>query len=131
MPKGYLKDTLLINYSYKLADIDQMLSRPNFGLIWESFIIEQIRKNLQTSSLRPSFYYYRTQNQAEIDLVIESSKSLIPIEIKTSSTFKKDHIANLNNFIEEYKSDYGLLINNGSEVRQLADKVYQVPAVCL
>ncbi len=128
MPKGYLKDTVLINYSYKLADIDQMLSRPNFGLIWESFVIEQIHKNLQNSMLRPSFYYYRTQNKSEVDLVIETSKSLIPIEIKTSSTFKKDHISNLNNFINEFKSDYGLLINNGSEVRQLTEKIYQVPA---
>ncbi len=131
MPKGYLRDTLLINYSHKLTDIDQMLSRPNFGLIWESFVIEQIRKNLQNTLPRPDFYYYRTQNKAEIDLVIESSKSLIPIEIKTSSSFKKDHIATLKNFIEEFNSDYGLLINNGSEVRQLTNKIYQVPAVFL
>lgn len=128
MPKGYLRDTLLINYGYKLTELDQMLSRPNFGLIWESFVIEQIRKNLQNSPLRPSFYYYRTQNKAEIDLVIETSKSLIPIEIKTSSSFKKEHISKLNNFIEEFKSEYGVLINNGSEIRKLTDKIYQVPA---
>lgn len=129
MPKGYLRDTVLINYYYKLDDVDQMLARQNFGLIWESFVIEQIRKNIQNSSLRPSFYYYRTQNQAEIDLVIETTKSLIPIEIKTSSSFKKDHIANLKSFIDEYNCNYGLLINNGSEPRQIADKIYQVPAV--
>lgn len=128
MPKGYLRDTILINYSYKLTDIDQMLSRPNFGLIWESFIIEQIYKNLQNVLPRLDFCYYRTQNKAEIDLVIETSKSLIPIEIKTSSSFKKDHILNMKNFMQEYKCDFGLLINNGSEIREIAKRIYQVPA---
>jgi len=128
MPKGYLRDTILINYSYKLTDIDQMLSRPNFGLIWESFIIEQIYKNLQNVLPRPDFCYYRTQNKAEIDLVIETSKSLIPIEIKTNSSFKKDHILNMKNFMQEYMCDFGLLINNGSEIREIAERIYQVPA---
>lgn len=131
MPKGYLRDTVLINYMNKFTDIDQMLTKPNFGLIWESFIIEQLEKNLRISSLRPSFFYYRTQNKAEIDLIIETSKSLIPVEIKTSSSFKKEHLTNLNSFIEEFKSSYGLLINNGSEVRQIAEKVYQIPSTFL
>ena len=131
MPKGYLRDTLLINHSYKLNDIDQMLSRPNFGSIWETFIIEQIHKNLLNLLPRPSFCYYRTQNKAEIDLVIETSKSLIPVEIKTSSSFKKDHILNMKKFMEEYQCKFGLLINNGSEIREIAEKIYQIPAIYL
>jgi len=31
--------------------------------------------------------------------------------------------------IDEFSSPYGLIINNGSEVRKLADKIYQVPAI--
>ncbi|MDA0773018.1 MAG: ATP-binding protein [Cyanobacteria bacterium] len=128
MPKGYLRDTLLINYSYKLHDLDQMQTQAKFGLIWESFVQEQIHKNLQNILPKPSFYYYRTQNKAEIDLVIESSKSLIPIEIKTGSSFKKDQLTNLKHFIEEFSCPYGLIINNANEIRQLSEKIYQVPA---
>lgn len=131
MPKGYLRDTTLINYSYKLHDIEQMLAKPSFGLIWESFILEQIYKNLQNSLLRPDFYYYRTQNKAEIDLIIETSKSLIPIEIKSGSSFKKDHLIHLRNFIEEFKCEYGIIINNGNEVRRVADNIYQIPSTFL
>lgn len=131
MPKGYLRDTILINHNYKLMDIDQMLSQSKFGLIWESFILEQIHKNLQNTLPKPSFYYYRTQNKAEIDLILETSKSLIPIEIKTSSSFKKEQLINLNNFIDDYSCPYGLIINNGNEVRQIGENIYQVPSVCL
>lgn len=128
MPKGYLRDTVLMNYIYKLIDIEQMLTRADFGLIWESFVQEQIFKNLQNKLPRPSLYYYRTQNRAEIDLIIQTPKSIIPVEIKSSSSFKKDHIANLDNFIKEHSCNYGILINNGDEVRKLKDKIYQVPA---
>lgn len=128
MPKGYLRDTVLINHIYQLIDIEQMLTRPNFGLIWESFVLEQIHKNLQNKLPRPNLYYYRTQNKAEIDLIIQTPKSIIPVEIKSGSSFKKDHIANLTNFIEEYSCNYGILINNGDEVRQLKDNIFQVPA---
>jgi predicted AAA+ superfamily ATPase len=129
MPKGYLRDTLLINYIYRLNDIEQMLSRPDFGLIWESFIIEQLHKNLRFTFSQVKLYYYRTQNGAEIDLIIETPKALIPVEIKSGSSFKKEQITNLKNFIDEFSSPYGLIINNGSEVRKLADKIYQVPAI--
>jgi predicted AAA+ superfamily ATPase len=129
MPKGYLRDTLLVNYIYRLNDIEQMLSRPDFGLIWESFIIEQLHKNLRFIFSQVKLYYYRTQNGAEIDLIIETPKALIPVEIKSGSSFKKEQITNLKNFIDEFSSPYGLIINNGSEVRKLADKIYQVPAI--
>lgn len=129
MPKGYLRDTLLINYIYRLNDIEQMLSRPDFGLIWESFIIEQLHKNLRFTLSQIKLYYYRTQNGAEIDLIIETPKALIPVEIKSGSSFKKEQITNLKNFIDEFSSPYGLIINNGSEIRKLADKIYQVPAI--
>lgn len=131
MPKGYLRDTVLINHVYKLIDIEQMLTRPNFGLIWEGFVQEQIFKNLQNKLPRASLYYYRTQNKAEIDLIIQTPKSIIPVEIKSSSSFKKDHITNLTNFIEEYSCDYGILINNGDEIRQLKENIFQVPATFL
>ena len=131
MPKGYLRDTLLINYIYRLNDIEQMLSRPDFGLIWESFIIEQLHKNLRFTFSQVKLYYYRTQNGAEIDLIIETPKALIPVEIKSGSSFKKEQLTNLKNFIDEFSSPYGLIINNGSEVRKLADKIYQVPAIFL
>jgi predicted AAA+ superfamily ATPase len=104
-----------------------LLSHPHFGRIWEIFVTEQILKNLKPEFINYDTYYYRTKNAAEIDLVLDIGRSLIPIEIKASSGIKSNQLLALKDFIQEYKCPYGLVINNGEEVRQIAEKIYQVP----
>ncbi|MFM7458686.1 MAG: ATP-binding protein [bacterium] len=125
--KGYFRDTGLINYFLKILDTDMLLSHPHFGRIWEIFVTEQILKNIKPELINYDVYYYRTKNAAEIDLVLDIGHSLIPIEIKASSGIKSNQLLALKDFIQEYKCPYGLVINNGEEVRQIAEKIYQVP----
>jgi len=42
MLKGHLRDTGLINYFLRINDVDDLKSHPQFGRIWETFIIEQL-----------------------------------------------------------------------------------------
>lgn len=116
-----------INYFLKILDTDMLLSHPHFGRIWEIFVTEQILKNLKPEFINYDAYCYRTKNAAEIDLVLDIGRSLIPIEIKASSGIKSNQLLALKDFIQEYKCPYGLVINNGEEVRQIAEKIYQVP----
>ena len=69
--------------------------------------------------------------QAEIDLILETEKGLIPIEIKSGSVTTKRQTIALEHFIEEHKCRYGLVINNGDQVYKLSSKVYQSPAIFL
>lgn len=128
MPRGQLRDTTLVNYLLNINSIDDLRAHPQLGRIWESFVIEQILKNLDSSLIKNNSYFYRTHNQNEIDLVIEGRFGLIPIEIKAGLSNKKDHLITLNNFIEEHKCPYGILINLDNEIRKLSPKIYQVPA---
>jgi len=129
MPKGYLADNVLINYFNKFQNTDQMISNIYFGFIWEGFVINQIRKNIDRIYTNINYYYYRTQHKAEIDLVLDTAQGLIPIEIKSGSSFKSDQLISLKNFISEYKCKYGIVINNGAEIREIAANIYQIPAV--
>lgn len=129
MPKGHLRDTGLINYLLRVQTEDDMKAHPQFGRIWETFIIEQVIRHFHNRLEQAGFYYYRTQNQAEIDLVMETDHGLIPVEIKAGSVTSKKQIVALEQFIEEQHCPYGLVINNGDEVFRLAEKVYQVPAI--
>jgi predicted AAA+ superfamily ATPase len=130
-PKGHLRDTGLINHFLHLKTPDDMKSHPQFGQIWESFIIEQIIRHFDNQLQDADFSYYRTKNGAEIDLIIAFNNQIIPIEIKVASTYKKSHIQNLNKFINQHNCPFGLLINNGDTVFKISKNVYQIPAVCL
>lgn len=129
MPKGHLRDTGLINYLLRIQSEDDMKAHPQFGRIWETFVIEQLIRHFRNGLENASFYYYRTQHQAEIDLIIETDDGLIPVEIKAGSVTAKRQLAALEQFIQEHRCPYGLVINNGDEVFKLSEAVYQVPAI--
>lgn len=127
-PKGQMRDNVLVNFILKLNSVEDLMSHPSFGNIWESFVIEQLIKNLESNLIYGSYYYYRTHDGAEVDFILESKQGLIPIEIKSASSTKKSQLKSLTNFIKEHNCPYGLLINLGEEIYQITENIYQVPA---
>ena len=130
-PKGYIRDTGLINYSLGLKNAEELKLHPKFGSIWEIFIIEQIIKSLQNSLIENEYLYLRTKNKAEIDLIIDGETGLIPIEIKAGASIDPRKLTSLKNFINLTNAQYGILINTALEVRMLTDSIIQVPAMFL
>lgn len=131
MPKGHLRDTGLINYLLHINNENDLKGHPQFGRIWESFITEQIIKYFNNHIERISCYYYRTHNQAEIDLIIETDTGIIPIEIKSGSVTRKKQLITIETFVREHNCKFGIVINNGDEVYKLSETIYQLPAIYL
>lgn len=129
MPKGHIRDTGLINYFLRVQSVDDMKAHPQFGQIWETFITEQVIRHFKNNAERIEYFYYRTHNQAEVDLVLETDFGLIPIEIKAGSVTPKKQTANLERFVKEHNCPYGLVINNGDEIFKISKSVYQLPAI--
>ena len=123
-PKIFLRDSGILHFLSNINSYNELTANFLLGVSWEGYVIEQIRNNLD-SQFRLS--YYRTQDQAEIDLIIEKGTKVIScIEIKYTSTPKlsKGNIMALNtlncpdNFIITPKSeDYP--IKNGIRVCSL------------
>ncbi len=131
MPKGYIRDAGLLNYLLNITNIGVLKTHPYFGIIWETFIIEQIIRGLQARLVDFRYFYYRTHNQAEVDLVLEGPFGLIPIEIKLGIRIDYKQINALEKFVKEYKCPFGFVINNGDKPQLLSPHVLQIPATCL
>ena len=132
MPKGILRDSGLLHYLSSIDSRTKLLRSPNFGQNFESFIIEEIIKGIQASPVHGwNYYYYRTKNGVEVDLVLEGRFGTLPIEIKAgSSTVKKD-LGSLSYFVKSRKLPLGLVINNDRDVRMLSERIIQIPASCI
>ena len=126
--KSYLRDTGLINYFLKIETKEQLLSHPNFGYIWEGFVLEQILKTMPRHHTNFDAYYYRTKNYSEVDLIIEAAEGVVPIEIKSGSVIDIKRLNHLKSFIEEYNCKYGILINNADRLTMVSEKIIQIPA---
>jgi predicted AAA+ superfamily ATPase len=132
MPKGIFRDSGLLHYLLNIRSIDQMLQSPSVGQNFESFVIEEIIKGLQATMVTKwDYYYYRTRNGAEVDLVLEGHFGLLPIEIKLGSNTQLKQLVSLNKFIQEQQLSLGIVINNSDEIKLLNDRIIQIPVSCI
>jgi len=132
MPKGNFRDSGLANFIQGISSRDQLLNYPNVGAGFEAFICEEIIKGVQaTNTVNWNYYYFRTKNGAEIDMILEGPFGILPIEIKLGSRNKQQQIQTIKNFV--YKNDLplGIVINNSDNVEMVLDRIIQVPANCI
>jgi len=128
MPKGHMRDTGLLNHILHIGAAQQLQSHPAYGRIWETFIIEELLKGFGNALLPVAPFFYRTTNNAEIDLILEGDFGLLPIEIKAGSLTASRNLIALEQFIHEQKLPFGLVINNSLQPAWLTPKILQIPA---
>ncbi|MFM8744143.1 MAG: ATP-binding protein [Cytophagales bacterium] len=104
--KLFIRDTGLLHSLWGADSIRGLLSHHLVGHSWEGFVIQQIAAHLKGTY---EMFYYRTQDGAEVDLVItKSTKPIVSIEIKFSDNpvlSKGNHIA-----LADLKAKYNLII---------------------
>jgi len=126
--KGFFRDQGILHYLLKITDLDRLLIHPVAGFSFESFVIEEMIRGLQaTMATQMEFSYYRTVDKAEIDLIVEGSGSVIPVEIKLSSVVKPQSLYAMKNFIADLHAEYGILINRGKRIERITEKIIQIP----
>lgn len=131
MPKGHFRDSGLLCRLLNIHSQEAMCDHPHFGQIWENFIIEQLINGLAINLRSFQYYFYRTQHQVEVDLVLEGAFGLIPIEIKAGIRTPTKNLRHLKTFIEEHNCPFGIVINSSEQVEKLAPNIIQLPATCL
>ena len=82
-PKVFIRDSGLVHRLADLNDYNALAGSLLLGGSWEGYVVQQIVSRL---SMDVTPYYYRTQNGAEIDLVlVKGGKPIIAIEIRYSN----------------------------------------------
>ena len=102
-PKIYFTDTGTLCHLSGLRDIDHAAAGPMGGAIFETAVLMEIVKTLRNRGEDPQVYFWRTSAGAEVDIVVESQGTLIPIEVKLSSTPRPAMAEG----IQKFQADYG------------------------
>lgn len=82
-PKIFFYDTGVRNAL--IGDFSNLDSRTDKGALFENFIISELVKQNSYLESYFNFYYWRTKQGSEIDLVMENKNNLIGVEIKYKS----------------------------------------------
>lgn len=91
-PKLYFLDTGLAAYLTKWNNPDVLKNGAMAGAFFETFVISEVIKSYYSKGvLELPLYFYRDKDMREIDLLIEDSGTLYPIEMKKhADPSKKD-----------------------------------------
>jgi uncharacterized protein len=83
-PKVYIRDSGITNYLLNIPNANTLQVHPALGSLWEGYVVEQILSILPSNI---QAYFYRTQDGAEMDIVlVKGVNPYMSIEIKYSST---------------------------------------------
>jgi len=86
-PKLYFYDVGLASYLLGIHTENQINRDPLRGGLFENMVIMDMVKHFTHQGKEAPFFYYRDQQQLEIDLIVQLGRTLIAIEIKSSATF--------------------------------------------
>ncbi len=103
-PKLYFYDTGLASYLLRLEDTNQLSRDPLRGNLFENLVVLEVLKTRYNLGKDSNLYFYRDSNQNEIDLIYESKRKVVAVEIKSAETFSRDYLKGLNYFEKNFSS---------------------------
>ncbi len=120
-PKLYFTDTGLACYLLGIDSTEQLIKEPNYGNLFENWVVIELMKARYNRALDPRLYFYRDVAGKEVDLLFQKGNQLIPIEIKSSKTFSSSFLEGLHYFHEQTpkRALGGALIYGGEKTQQI------------
>lgn len=122
-PKFYFFDTGVLNAL--LGNFQASADR--IGLLFETFIFNQIKSLAYSRSLDVRISTYRTEGGAEVDFILELEDQLLAVEVKASKNIGKSDLKGLTSFSEIYPKKFKKLIIYLGDYTQKIDEVEILP----
>jgi uncharacterized protein len=121
-PKIYLRDSGVLHALLELETWNDIVGHPVVGASWEGFVIE----NLASSAGRWTPYFYRTEDGAEIDLLLtRAGRPDIAVEVKRASA--PDTAKGFRLATNDLKVKKRYVVYPGSERYPMGDGVIATP----
>ena len=98
-PKLYFYDTGLAAWLLGINDAKQLSIHAMRGALFENLMISELLKGRFNKALASNLYFWRDNTGNEIDVLIEKTGTLIPVEIKSGQTVTKDYFTGLKKWL--------------------------------
>lgn len=129
-PKGYIADTGAACALQAIATPEVIGGHPLWGPLFETAVVNEIRKQISILSPRPNIYHWRTLAGAEVDLLLEHNGSFFPIEVKGASRPNRNDASGIKAFRDTYrrlKIEKGLVVAPCERMIQITEQDFALP----
>jgi len=117
-PKIYFLDTGLLCYLLRIREHEDLTDHALRGGIFETYVVSELLKSFAHRGEIPPLYFWRDRTGHEVDVLIDTGKQLIPIEIKSGKTISGSFFDGLRYFMSlgPTIARTGLLIHGGDDL---------------
>lgn len=129
-PKIYFSDTGLACYLARVNSAETLKNSYLKGHMVETYIVNEIIKSYKNNhkDVDASFYYYRTFEKDEIDLIILLDGKLTLLECKSGEKYGKDDIKAFGDLKNtQYKLGKNAIICTTHTIYPIGDNTYALP----
>jgi predicted AAA+ superfamily ATPase len=126
-PKIYIRDSGILHWLAGLRrreDLDTWIGK---GASFEGLVVGELIAKAQVELNAPRFSFYRTQAGAEVDLLVEDGKVIIPIEIKHGASVGAFDTLGLRHCLKDLGLAKGFIITRGDAVRKMGNGITCLP----
>ena len=110
---------------------DKLVRQPaEFGLLLESFVYNELRKQATWIDEPLNFFHYRDKDKVEVDLIIETGiGDCFAVEVKAAATLNTRDFTGLKRFqnIAGERFKIGILLYDGDHTTAFGDQLFAVP----
>lgn len=133
-PKLQFMDVGLLSMLRGLNSKQIRQNRLLFGHILENFVYTELLKQSTWADVDYSIFYYRDQDQYEVDFVIENpSRHIIGVEVKAGASVGEGDLRGLKKLAHIAKDLFvaGIILYDGEHTLPLGDRLWAVPVSTL
>jgi len=94
-PKLYFYDTAIVCCLLGIIELNHLINHPLRGALFENLIITEMIKKRTHLGKAINLYYWRDKTGHEVDIIVDDTETLLPIEIKAGKTLHKEFYKNL------------------------------------
>ncbi|NCB85504.1 MAG: ATP-binding protein [Bacteroidia bacterium] len=127
MPKLYFYDTGLASALLGIENKEQLSLHPFRGALFENMVVLEFLKNRFNHGKTNNLFFWRDNVGTEIDLLIENTERLVPIEIKSGQTITDAYFKSLTTWCKISGTDTGYVIYTGNQTQKRSNGITVLP----
>ncbi|HEV8633459.1 MAG TPA: DUF4143 domain-containing protein [Chloroflexota bacterium] len=132
--KRYLVDPALLSTALRLDAAAVLRDGDLLGRVLDTFVLAQLRPELEVSALRPRLYHLREKDgRREVDVVGEVGAGVVAVEIKATAAPGTDDAAHLRYLRDQLGERFlgGAVLHTGPGAFVLSDRILALPICAL
>ena len=104
--------------------------RTAFGSMFETFVLQELRRQASWRSTPIEFFHYRDRDDYEVDIVLEQGPTaLVGVEVKAAASVNESDLRGLRRLRDAARERFraGVVIYDGSATVPMGDRLFAVP----